>query len=199
MGKLTLLILGCFALGGISMTEDEIVKELGEIPIETVILKPVQLETIDIWVPAVKTGPFINRSCRAQQNLTNSSELPAMIDHQKEKNCPPQPARILAELASCSREKVLPLTIFNGWQWEYSFSLCQFEKANYMLPERGGSWENCHEAILSVTNGEMVLGWLTASPSRLDLLEETNTKSIIHVQTFSTMRTRDGYPKERKL
>jgi len=193
------LMLGCFILVGILPAENEIVKELKEIPIEMVVLKPAELQSVNIWVPAVKSGPFINRSCRAQQNLASSSELSATINHQKETNCPAQPARILAELTSGLYEKELPLTIFNGWQWEYSYSLCQYENASYTLSERGGSWEDCHEAILNMTIGEIALSWLKASTSQLELLEQANTKSTIYIHTFSSMRTRDGYPKERKL
>ena len=199
MKNTLLFTLACCIVVGEVLANDVVEDELAELPIEMVIIKPVKLEYVSLWVPAVKSGPFINRSCRIQQNLTNASELPAKIDHQKDPNCPPEPARILAELASGYQEKVLPLTIFNGWQWEYSFSLCQYEKDNYALPDHGGCWENCHEAILSMAIGKIVCCWMTASPLQLDLLGKSDMTSTILIHTFSSMRTRDGYPKERKL
>ena len=199
MEKIILFLFGCFVAGAISPTEDQIAKELTELTIETAMLEPAQIDNLSLWVPAVKSGPFVNRSCQAQQNLTDLSELPAAIDHQKEKNCPPQPARILAEQASDYHEKTLPLAIFNGWQWEYSFTLSQYEQSSYSLPQRGGSWENCLEAILNMTTGEITLTSFKISPNRLKLLEQSQAKSTIYIKTFSAMRTRDGYPKERKL
>ena len=194
-----LLLFGCFAAGGSVFAAGELDNELAAIPIEIAVIEPAEIQYVSLWVPAVKSGPFINRSCRVQQNLTNASELPATIDHQKDPNCPPEPARILAELASGYQEKMLPLTIFNGWQWEYNFSLCQYEKDNYALPDHGGCWENCHEAILSMTIGKIACCWMTASPLQLDLLGKSDMTSTILIHTFSSMRTRDGYPKERNL
>ena len=39
-------------------------------PIETVLLEPIELENTDIWVPAAKIGPLMNRSCRAKESCS---------------------------------------------------------------------------------------------------------------------------------
>ena len=41
-------------------------------PIETFLAKPIDLENINVWVPAQKTGPVINRSCRPKKNCSFS-------------------------------------------------------------------------------------------------------------------------------
>ena len=102
-----------------------------ELPaIETYVVEPTVIENISIWVPAARSGPFINRSCRIKENLAFSSVLPASVKHQKTQFCPDQLARILAELTSFYHSQSLPLTIFNGWQWEYSYSMCQYESVS---------------------------------------------------------------------
>lgn len=168
--------------------------------IETVCIEPVIIENISIWVPAAKSGPFINRSCRLKENLAFSSVLPASVNHKKTEICPPQVAKILAELTAAYHNKSLPLTIFNGWQWEYTYSLCQFESVSYDLARRGGCWENCQEAILSLSCGSSRLQWLDVkSPEKFSIKQSLPSESTIEVKTFSSMRTRDGYPKERQL
>jgi hypothetical protein len=168
--------------------------------IETVCMEPVIIENISIWVPAAKGGPFINRSCRAKENLASLSVLPASINHEKTEICPPQAARILAELTAPYHNKSLPLTIFNGWQWEYTYSLCQFESVSYDLARRGGCWENCWEAVLSLSYSSSRLQWLDVeSWEKFSKGESLPSESTIEVKTFSSMRTRDGYPKERQL
>ncbi len=170
-------------------------------PIETVLLEPIELENINIWVPAAKTGPLINRSCRPKENCSYSYLLPAGVHHTKSKDCPGEIARLLAEYTAAYHENTLPLTIFNGWQWEYSYSLCQFESVTYNLPGRGGCWENSWEAILTLSAGSANLKWINVLPSGdfLSATDNSRRKSTIEVKTFSFMRTRDGYPKERQL
>ena len=109
---------------------------------ETFVTEPTIIENVSIWVPAARSGPFINRACVIKENLGFSLVLPASINHQKTGSCPDQTARILAELSSFYHYQSLPLTIFNGWQWEYTYSMCQYESVSYELPRRGGSWEN---------------------------------------------------------
>ena len=169
--------------------------------IETIIAEPTFIENISIWVPAAKNGTFINRSCRTRENLAFSLVLPASVHHEKTDQCPPQAARILAELTAACHSKSLPLTIFNSWQWEYSYSLCQFESVTYDLADRGGCWENCWEAIMTLSCGSIRLEWLDVkSLDRFDIKRlNTQPESTIEVITFSSMRTRDGYPKERQL
>jgi len=170
-------------------------------PIETFLLEPIQLENVCLWVPASKTGPLINRSCRLRENLVYSCALPAGVQHTKTKSCPNDLARLLAEYTACYHEASLPLTIFNGWQWEYSYNLCQFESGGYRLPARGGSWENSWEAILTQSVGSADSQWLRIAPSGdfLDRSADNKQQSSIKVRTFSYMRTRDGYPKKRQF
>jgi hypothetical protein len=94
----------------------------------------------------------------------------------------------------------MPLTIFNGWQWEYSFSLSQYDTATYNLPSRGGSWENAWEAILTHSTGSLEGRWIRASDvDSIDAVPAAEQISSIDVKTFSLLRVRDGYPKERQL
>lgn len=168
--------------------------------IETFVTEPTVIENVSIWVPAARSGPLINHSCRIKENLAFSSVLPAVVKHRKTDHCPDQIARILAELTGFYHSKSLPLTIFNGWQWEYTYSVCQYESVSYDLAPRGGCWENGWEAILNLSCGASRMQVL-----ELESLENFNThkaapsESIIEVKTFSSMRTRDGYPKERQL
>ena len=167
---------------------------------ETFVIEPTVIENVSIWVPAARNGPFINRSCRIKENLTFSSVLPASISHQKTDACPGPIARILAELISFYHTQSLPLTIFNGWQWEYSYSLCQYESANYNLKQRGGCWENAWEAILNLSFGMSRMQLLElGSPEKFSIKKTLPAESIIEIKAFSSMRTRDGYPKERQL
>jgi hypothetical protein len=123
------------------------------------------------------------------------------VDHTKTKFCPIELGRLLAEHAARYHEESLPLTIFNGWQWEYSYSLSQFELVTYDLPQRGGCWENSWEAILTQTVGSADFQWLKLLPSRESAAEPNSSgrRSHIEVKTFNAMRTRNGYPKKRQL
>jgi hypothetical protein len=169
-------------------------------PIETFLIEPIDLENIDVWVPAEKTGPVINRSCQPKKNCSFSCLLPASVEHSKTESCPDELARLLAEHTAHYHEKSLPLTIFNGWQWEYSYSMSQFELVSYDLPRRGGCWENSWEAILTQTVGSVGSQWLKlASPKEVLAKHNNGRGSTIKVKTFNDMRTRNGYPKERQL
>ena len=168
--------------------------------IETFVTEPVLIENVSIWVPAARSGPFINHSCRARNNLDFSSVLPAAIKHQKTDHCPDPIARILAELTGFYHSQSLPLTIFNGWQWEYTYSLCQYELVTYDLAPRGGCWENGWEAILNLSCGTSQLQQLDVESLEKFAVKKTlPVESTIKVKTFSSMRTRDGYPKEKKF
>lgn len=170
-------------------------------PIETCFLEPIELENISVWVPAVKAVPQINRACLPRRNCSYSSVLLSSVCHTKTDFCPEGVARLLAEYAACYYERSIPLTIFNGWQWEYSYSLCQFESVTYDLPARGGCWENLWEAILMQGVGSANLQWVEIGRSDDFAGKSGNSrqKSSIEVKTFSSMRTRNGYPKERQL
>jgi len=167
--------------------------------IETFITEPTVIENVSFWVPAARSGPF-DCSCKIQKSLASSLVLPASVKHQKTNNCPDQTARILAELTSFYHSQSLPLVIFNGWQWEYTYSLSQYELVNYDLARRGGWWENGWEAILNLSCGEIKLQQLNVeSPEKFSIQKAATPESIIEVKTFSSMRTRDGYPKGRQL
>jgi hypothetical protein len=198
--RLKLLLVFIFLTPFVKCLADTGLAEVNLPPIETFIVEPTTIESVNIWVPAARSGPFINRSCRIKENLVFSSVLPASVKHQKTDNCPDQVARILAELTSFYHWQALPLTIFNGWQWEYTYSMCQYESVSYDLANRGGSWENGWEAILNLSCGTIQLQQLNIkSLEKFSVNKNTPAQSVIEVKTFSSMRTRDGYPKERKL
>lgn len=169
-------------------------------PMETFILEPVEIENVSIWVPAAKSGPVINRSCRTTAG-SSSCVLPATVNHTKSESCPDDVARLLAEQIAYYHENALPLTILNGWQWEYLYSLSQFESKTYDLGDHGGSWENAWEVILTSSIGHLQAKWIPVStssdfkPKSDDKIQATN----IQIKTFNSMRTRDDYPKIRKL
>lgn len=170
-------------------------------PMETFLFEPIEIESISAWVPAGNSGLVINRSCQPKRNCTFSCILPATVHHTKTEFCPNEVARLLAEHTACYHEQNLPLTIFNGWQWEYSYSLCQFESVTYDLPQRGGCWEGCWEAVLTESTGSARFQWIQVLPSGNFVGTQTSKRqgSQIEVKTFNSMRTRDGYPKERQL
>lgn len=170
-------------------------------PLETFILQPVSVDSISVWVPADKSGPIINRSCTARRNGIQSSTLSARVRHTKTDHCPDGLARLLAEYAALRHERNLPLTIFNGWQWEGSCSLCQFASTLYDLKARGGSWENAREAVLTRTLGSVAGEWILV-PCAEDPPAQpraSEAQSHIEVTTFDSLRTRDGYPKARQF
>ncbi|MFC1676499.1 hypothetical protein ACFL3G_05490 [Planctomycetota bacterium] len=168
--------------------------------IETLLLEPIELENVSVWVPASKEGPVINRSCRPQKNCSYSSVLPSSVHHTKTETCPDEIGRLLAEYTHLYHEQNLPLTIFNGWQWEYFHSLSQFISIHYNLPRRGGSWEYSCESILTQSSGSVRFQWIHPLVSD-DFAKELNNiqNSDIEVRTFDFMRARDGYPKKRQL
>ncbi len=170
-------------------------------PLETFILQPVSVDSISVWVPADRDGPIINRSCTARRNGVYSSNLSAGVHHTRTEDCPDALARLVAEYAAPLHERHLPLTIFNGWQWEYSYSLSQFESTLYDLNARGGSWENALEAVLTRTLGSVAGEWIPV-PCAEDPPAQphaSEAQSHIEVTTFDSLRTRDGYPKARQF
>jgi len=188
-----------FLILGVCMAEDA--QAYIDLPaIETFVTEPTVIESVSVWVPVARSGPFVNRSCRIRENLTFSSVLPAALKHQKTDTCPDSTARILAELTSFYHSQSLPLTIFNGWQWEYTYSMCQYESISYDLAQRGGCWENAWEAIMSLSCGASQIQVLELeSLEKFTVKNTLPAKSIIEIKTFSSKRTRDGYPKERQL
>lgn len=170
-------------------------------PLRTFILLPVSLDSMSIWVPADKAGPMINHSCMGQANRLYSCFLPADVHHTRTETCPDGLARLLAESAARCHEQSVPLTIFNGWQWECSESPCQFESALYDLEPRGGSWEHSLEAVLTRTLGHSTGMWLQlpGDPNSPVQPQTDSWHSRIEASTFNFTRARDGYPKKRQL
>jgi hypothetical protein len=169
-------------------------------PIETFFLEPIQLESVSAWVPATKVGPDIHTSCEPQKGCMYSSILPASVVHTKTEFCPRGVARLLAEYAGRYHEQSLPLTRFDGWRWEYTYSLCQSERGTYDLLVRGSSWENSWEAVLTQSVGSANLQWIQILSSGTQYeLGAGRQESRLEVETFSSMRTRDGYPKRREV
>ena len=189
-----------FLILGVACLADD-GRAVADLPaIETFVIEPTVIENVSIWVPAVRSGPFINRSCTIKENLSFSSALPASVKHQKTDHCPDQIARILAELTAFYHSQSLPLTTFNGWQWEYTYTLCQYESVSYNLARQGGCWENSWEAVLNLSCGSIVIQQLELESLETFKVKKTlPAESTIEVKTFSLMRTRDGYPKERQL
>ena len=170
-------------------------------PMETLCIEPIELENVTVWVPAAKAGPFINRSCKAKGGCEYSFLLPAFVQHEKTDQCPEYLAKNLAELTSVFHRDSLPLTILNGWQWEFMYSLSQFQDVKYSLSSRGGSWENYWEGVMTMTCAKSQYGWLHIKPTgEYQINGSANqAESTIKINSFSYVRTRDGYPKKRKL
>ena len=195
---LAIFLLPLFNVFASDKTSEEFDEKLP--PMETFIMEPIEIENKSIWVPAAKVGPVINQSCRTKEGSC-SCLLPATVNHSKTDLCPDDVARLLAEQIAGYHEETLPLTILNGWQWEYLYSLGQYESDEYDMEERGGSWENSWEAILTSSVGCLQALWIPVSTS-VDVKPKTDgnvNKSNIEIKTFNYMRTRDEYPKIRKL
>ncbi len=195
-----LLLVMLIAFPHITAEETE-PKVLELLPIETILVEPIGLTNINIWVPAAKAGPFINKGCTEKSGCLYSLALPGSVNHTKSESCPKGIAKELAKYTADYYRGQLPFTIFNGWQWEYSYSLCEFESVTYNLLNWGGSWESSWEAILKIGDGTNNLQWVNVLPSA-EFAEKNNgdkRKSNIRIRVFSSVRIRDGYPKKRRL
>ncbi|MHC4153905.1 MAG: hypothetical protein ACYST6_03105 [Planctomycetota bacterium] len=200
--RVSCLILCAISIGIVAANDRRTTSGLTQLPpMETLLLEPIELENTSVWVPAAKVGPEINRSCRMRTGYSHSALLPATVDHTKTESCPEEAARLLAEHTAGYQAGRLPLTILAGWRWEYSYSLSQFGSSSFDLHARGGAWENCWEAILNHSTGHIALQWAPISDANnfTSGSDYEMPKSNIEVTTFSSMRTRYGYPKERKL
>ncbi len=171
------------------------------LPIETLIAEPVAFENVNLWVIADEQGPIMNRSCYMKNNCSSSVELKSYIEHTKKDACPPAAALELAMYCQFYHRNDVPLTIADNWQWKCDNILCQFDSSSYDLPGRGGSWQTCLEAVKTITSASSQLEWIDILDNE-DFIEKDNgesQRSDIEIRTFSEMRTRDGYPRERKL
>ncbi len=169
--------------------------------IETIIIDPIEMETAEIWAPIAKAGPFINEGCDPQLNCTFTFAAPPKLRHTRDPNCPPGLARVLAEYTAAASHSDLPLTIFNGWQWECLYALGPHQAAAYDLIGEGGWWECAWEGKMRIVCSSSALKTIRISEDGAisPPEEESAPTSSIELITFSDIRTRDGYPKEKKL
>jgi len=169
-------------------------------PLETFVIEPIKLENISIWVPSARGGPMINRGCQPKENLYFFA-LPASVRHEKTGTCPDEIARLLAESTASYYKQTLPLTIVDGWRWEYSCNLAQFESTTYNLRPLDGWWESSWEAILTQSTGLVNCQWLYISEPTKSIENPVGNeqKSSIEVNNFSYLRIRRGYPKKQNF
>ena len=170
-------------------------------PIKTLIAEPIAFENVNLWVIVDKQGPITNRSCQMQNNCLSSVELKSYIEHTKKDKCPSSEALELAIYCQLYHQNDIPLTITDNWQWECDNVLSQFDSVAYDLPAGGGSWQTCTEAVKTITSASSQIEWIDILDNE-DFTRNDNAesqRSDIEIRTFSEMRTRDGYPQERKL
>ncbi|MCK5600465.1 hypothetical protein KAR91_01265, partial [Candidatus Pacearchaeota archaeon] len=169
--------------------------------LETFVLQPIAVENISVWVPSDKIGPIINNSCRPKAGCMSSSALGSDVKHSKSEVCLDGIGRLLAEHVSGFHAKSVPLTIFNGWQWEFEYGMGQYESAVYDLQRRGGSWECSWEAVLTRTESVASGNWMKipSDPESMQQRASEGSQSHIEIRSFSLIRVRDGYPKSREL
>jgi len=166
-------------------------------PIETFVLEPIQLETLDMWVAACKSEPVINRSCRPKTDCSYACLLHGRVDHSKTESCPDGAARLAAEYAARYHRQTMPLTILNGWQWDTTCDLGLLESVTYDLRGRGWCWEGSWEALMRQTAGSLNYRWVCLG-SAVNASEITQG-STINAISFSCLRARNGYPRKRQL
>lgn len=201
MIKKALYLVFFIVCSNITLADDnKITPDLMQLPpIEVFCIEPVELENISIWVPAARVGPAINKNCQPQRNCQYSFVLPASVYHEKTPLCPVNAARLIAEYTAFYHMRSLPLTIFDGWRWEYSYSLSPIESGMYDLPQNGGCWENSWEAVLTQSEGQVRCRWLDIFDSGrfVEKSDDGKQKSTIEVKTISCVKVRNGYPKKR--
>jgi hypothetical protein len=181
---------------------NQVTPDLSQLPpIEIFYIEPVELESISILVPAAKAGPAINRACQPQMNCVYSFVLPSSVHHEKTSLCPVEAAWLIAEYTAFYHKRSLPLTIFDGWRWEYFYSLSPIESGTYDLPQDGGCWENSWEAVLTQSAGLVCCQWsdILDSGEFLEKSGDSEQKSSIEVKTISCLKARNGYPRKRNL
>jgi len=170
-------------------------------PIETLIAEPIAFENVNLWAIADKQGPVTNRGCQIRKNCLSSVELKSYIEHTKKDKCPSSVALELAIYCQLYHQNDIPLTIIDNWQWKCDDALSQFDSVGYDLSAWGGSWQTCLEAVKTITSTSSQLEWIDILDNE-DFIRQDNAesqRSDIEIRTFSEMRTRDGYPQERKL
>jgi hypothetical protein len=171
-----------------------------DFPVETLVLKPMNLTTLSIRVPAAVAGPELNWSCRPLKNCSYSCSVPAFVIHEKDHECGDGVARLLAEYAATFCEEKVPLTIFTGWKWDFFYEMCDFNSIAYEVPGHS-SWEAGFQTIFTQIAGHLRYEWLTI-PWAENTATSTNrslAQSTIEVTTYTSLGIRDGYPKTRTL
>jgi len=167
---------------------------------ETILTEPVDLTRLSVWVPAKRAGPFINRACRDTHNHICIFGLPSGVIHRKGDGCPAGVGRILARYSFSYCHQDIPLVLTDNWKWDYNYSESGYKSAIYDLNKRGGSWECSWEAILNIGVGNFGYECFSIFPSgRLESQGRERTESRIEIKTFSSVRLRDGYPKQRQF
>jgi len=174
-------------------------------PLETLLLEPVEMDSVAFWIPADKYGPTINKSCVPRRNCLYAQQLHGRVEHTKAVHCPPTVALLLANTAADYHKATLPLTILNGWKWEPAVTLSAYESISYDLAgildfvNRQNSWELASETLLIQTTGSLRTQWLALSPAGkpAEAADKPPSQTAIDAISFTMLRTRDGYPKKR--
>ena len=167
--------------------------------LQTLVVRPADLVSFSVWVPAAKTPPEINRSCQIRRDCLYTCSLPPVVEHTRTDTCPPSLARLLAQLVWPRHRHSLPLTILDGWRWRCDLSLAEFYTTNYQIPGRGGFWEHCLQAIRASTHASIQAFWLPLEPDRFsrNIPQESFAQSGVNVITFSHLDARHGYPRQK--
>ena len=190
-------IMGCNVHHGSNLEGENAVDQ---IEIETLITEPIKVENMSMWVLINKTGPIVYRgTCRLRgKNQHYTCNLPGPeVKHTKNPDCSEADARFLAEYVSLFYED-LPFTIFNGWKWKI-LPWDDYEKNIFDLEPQGGSWQNAWEGILTQSLGQIESQWLTATENDPNQKKVSDKTGLIEIRNFTSMRTRDGYPNQRKF
>jgi hypothetical protein len=169
-------------------------------PLEAFVLDPIEIESVAIWIPADKMGPVINSGCSktAGDRVYICQFPPTTVKHEKADACPDGIAGLLAEASSVPYKDSLPLTVFNGWQWE-PLTVPAYEEVTYYLSGYGGNWESSWEGILTRSLGSIKGRWLQNAPCEGQATENAQgIQSQIDIVSFTSVTTRKDYPKRRR-
>jgi len=177
-------------------TQEELTVE----SLETFVVMPVTVNPISIWVPADAMGPFSIHCAFRRSSGTSQCQLPASVEHVNTQAGPDGVARGLGDTVCLAQKQDLPLTLVNGWKWDFASPVSQYETFSYDLIGRD-CWENSVEAIMTVVHGQTQGEWfaveLASRKTFADPLPEM--KSEITIKNFEKIRSRAGYPKQRSV
>jgi len=175
-------------------------EELNIAPLETFVIMPVTATPISIWVPADAMGPFSIHCAFRKSSGISQCQLPANVEHIKSQECPDGVARVLGDTICLTQNKDLPLTLVNGWKWDFASPVSQYETYSYDLVGRD-CWENSVEAIMTEIHGQTQGEWFAAEIATRKTTADPlpAMKSEITIRTFEKIRSRAGYPKQRSV